>query len=70
MNKQFLLDEILGIVDSQSIDMNTLCDMLEIDEAALLEAFKEKAVDNKEKFGIFDDIMDDIEEDIDEISGE
>lgn len=52
-----ILDRVLGVVDDQLISLQTLCEMLEIDEKELLEQFKERVIDCKAKFGILDDVL-------------
>ena len=53
-----LLDRVLGVVDDQLLSLQDICDLLEIEEKELLERFKDRVVDCKEKFGIYDDTTD------------
>jgi hypothetical protein len=66
IDKSFLLDEVLNVIDSQGLEMQDVCNMLEIDFNCLVDRFADKVLDHKEAFGIFDDIMEDlIEEELD-----
>lgn len=50
-----LLDRVLGVINDQCLSLQDLCTMLEIEEWELVERFKDRVVEQKEKFGIYED---------------
>jgi hypothetical protein len=49
-----LLDRVLGVINDQCLSLQDLCAMLEIEEWELVERFKDRVVEQKEKFGIYE----------------